>query len=290
MDVPRAWKNIDLTTTHKGTVLIVGGPDTGKSTFAQWLYAESSAAGYRTAFIDGDPGQSMVGPPTTVSMMIGKPGDNTFPPTGSLWLRFVGSTSPVRHMLPILSAAGRLVEEAHLQRADRIIYDTTGLIDKRVGGVTLKLALIDLLQPDSVVAFQKDNELRPLIEFLRRTSQSKLYELEPVQGIRRRYMQDRQTHRRTMYEQYFVNVVESELEWTEIAVSPEPHFNRNQLAALQDRQGYVLTLWIIDDIDTKEKRLKLLAPYPISEFHGRIDSLCLGSLSLDPESFREQWL
>jgi polynucleotide 5'-kinase involved in rRNA processing len=193
-------------------------------------------------------------------------------------------------MLPLLSAAGRLVEEAYLQQTDRIIYDTTGLIDKRVGGFNLKLALIDLLEPVCIVTFQKHDELKSLIEFLRRTSKTKLYELEPVQEIRRRYMQERQNYRRIMYEQYFANKVESELAWTEIAVSPEPRFHRHQLAALEDRQGYVLTLGIVDEIDTKNKMLKLISPQPVSEFNGRIDSLRLGSLSLDPESFREQWL
>jgi polynucleotide 5'-kinase involved in rRNA processing len=41
--------------------MVVGAPDTGKSTFAHYLYEQLSEAGKAAAFLDGDAGQACAG-------------------------------------------------------------------------------------------------------------------------------------------------------------------------------------------------------------------------------------
>jgi polynucleotide 5'-hydroxyl-kinase GRC3/NOL9 len=286
ISVPAAWQEIDAGSLH-GVVMVVGGPGSGKSTLSHWLLQQSLAAGKRTAFIDGDPGQSRLGPPTTVSLALGEPGRFRLSEGGNRWYRFIGATSPVRHMLPLISSAGRLAHTARTQQAETIIYDTTGLIDKRQGGLNLKLALCDLLQPSLVITIQKDNELRPLIEYLRRTESTRSIELLPCRNTRRRYMEERQNYRREKYERYFKNAAPVELEWTSVAVLPEPVFHRYQLMALEDTEGFVIGLGIIKEIDTKNERLTIISPHQAT---ANPDTIRLGSLTLDPVRFEEQWL
>jgi hypothetical protein len=45
----------------RGTLMVIGAPDTGKSTFAQYLYRRLCAESRCVAYLDGDPGQEMGG-------------------------------------------------------------------------------------------------------------------------------------------------------------------------------------------------------------------------------------
>jgi polynucleotide 5'-hydroxyl-kinase GRC3/NOL9 len=73
LDIPPAWDKIDLREA-RGTLMVIGATDTGKSTFAQYLYRRLCAdPGRRVAYLDGDPGQSRLGPPTTMTLALGKP-------------------------------------------------------------------------------------------------------------------------------------------------------------------------------------------------------------------------
>ncbi|NIO10390.1 MAG: hypothetical protein GTO40_21240, partial [Deltaproteobacteria bacterium] len=66
----------------------------------------------RVGYLDGDPGQSTLGPPGTMTLAVAENGDDTFPPRGRIWRGFVGSVSPVGHMLPVLTCAARLLGAA----------------------------------------------------------------------------------------------------------------------------------------------------------------------------------
>ncbi|MCX6029221.1 MAG: Clp1/GlmU family protein, partial [Chloroflexi bacterium] len=150
IDIASSWHHLPAADLA-GVILIVGAPDTGKSTLARYLYDRLTAAGRRVALLDGDPGQSTLGPPATMTLAMGEIAPLSPQPWGELdspqpwgeldssqpwWERdssqpwgeldsprrrgaggaahrwFVGATSPRGHMLPVLVGAGRLVEAA----------------------------------------------------------------------------------------------------------------------------------------------------------------------------------
>jgi polynucleotide 5'-hydroxyl-kinase GRC3/NOL9 len=55
---------------RKGTVLVLGASDSGKSTLARYLIEGFLANGLRAAFVDSDIGQSSLGLPGTISMKV----------------------------------------------------------------------------------------------------------------------------------------------------------------------------------------------------------------------------
>ena len=65
---------------------VLGGTDSGKTTFCQYLLGRLKSQ-FLTAYIDCDPGQSVIGPPTTVGL-------NVYPKNTDnkqfAYLRFVG--------------------------------------------------------------------------------------------------------------------------------------------------------------------------------------------------------
>jgi hypothetical protein len=82
LNIPPAWNTIELGEA-RGTLMVIGATDTGKSTFARYLYRRLGAEpGRQVAYLDGDPGQSTLGPPTTRHFALGTSGEVSFPPEG----------------------------------------------------------------------------------------------------------------------------------------------------------------------------------------------------------------
>jgi polynucleotide 5'-kinase involved in rRNA processing len=54
----------------EGIFMVIGAPDAGKSTFARYLFKRFQAEGLRAAFLDGDPGQASLGPPTMLTLSL----------------------------------------------------------------------------------------------------------------------------------------------------------------------------------------------------------------------------
>ena len=124
------------------SVLVIGGPDTGKTTLARALAAQMDNA----ALVDLDMGQSNVGPPATVAWGRSS-GDGE---VRAEEFYFTGSLSPPGSLLPTLAGA-RYMLDCALAACERAIIDTTGLVAGPVG-LVLKQYKIELLSPDVVVA------------------------------------------------------------------------------------------------------------------------------------------
>jgi polynucleotide 5'-hydroxyl-kinase GRC3/NOL9 len=286
IDIPTAWRQLDLAALS-GTLMVIGAPDVGKSTFARYLFERLQSSGICPAFLDGDPGQSSLGPPTTLTLTLCSPTALTFPPQGSTWRWFTGSTSPAGHMLPVLVGAARLIDTARSAGAQAIVYDTSGLVDPAAGGAALKFAKIDLLQPAAVFAIQKADELEPILQPLRRSRRTRLVVLDPSNAARRRDTTARQDHRSDAYKSHFANARSHWIEWSQYAVLPYPQFALQRLVALEDAAGYTRALGVIQSIERSSRRLELLTPL---QSFDKIATLHLGDLLLDPASFRDRRL
>jgi len=284
LDIPFSWENIDLTGL-RGTLIVVGAPDTGKSTFARYLYQQLGRESRRVAFLDGDPGQSALGPPSTITLAMGQPGHTAFPPAGLRWRRFVQAISPRGHMLPLIVSAARLIQTAQSANAEFIVYDTTGFVDAAQGGLNLKLAKLELLRPSAVFAIQRNQELAPLLAALRRNRHTRLVELQPSTAIQPRDVPTRQAHRASQFGRYFASTRTLVVDWSQLTVLPVPRFAFHQLVSLEDAEGFTLGLGIVQSADMKARQVTLLAPLTSQ---AGAEALRLGDLTLDPKTFRDQ--
>ena len=284
MDIPPAWQQIDL--ALHGVLMVIGAPDTGKSTFAQYLYRRLCAESSRVAFLDGDPGQSTLGPPAMMTLAMSRDGDDSFPPRGKTWWRFVGAVSPTRHMLPVLVNAARLAQIAQDADAgaDTIVYDTSGLVNPAQGGHHLKLAQVDLLRPTVVFAIQREQELGPILAPLR-NSRVRVMELRPSKAVQARDIPTRQAHRASQFAHYFANARQVTASWNHLVVSPAPRFAFNQLVALEDAEGFTLGLGIVSLSDAAARQVRLLTPLASL---GGVQALRLGDVMVDTKTFRDQ--
>jgi polynucleotide 5'-kinase involved in rRNA processing len=157
---------IEDLSTEGGVVMLLGAPDTGKSSFARRLLERVLAIGKQGAYVDADVGQSTVGPPTCVGLKWVRTRADLDQLEDANDLRFVGSISPKHLVLQEVIATAALVEQARGE-ADVIVIDTTGAVSG-ITGQTLKFHKLELCRPDVLVALQRGSEIEPIIGMARR--------------------------------------------------------------------------------------------------------------------------
>lgn len=146
--------------------MLVGAPDTGKTSLSLDLLRAAVAAGRQAAYVDADIGQSTVGPPTTAGLKWVRSADDLDQITRADALRFVGSISPDRLVLQQVVATATLTDMAR-SNADLVVIDTTGAVSGVVGQ-TLKYHKMELCRPELVVALQRGSEMEPIVGMLQR--------------------------------------------------------------------------------------------------------------------------
>jgi len=166
LEISREWEiAADSFLTRPGPVMVLGAPDTGKSTLCRYLLYRAYTAGLKTAWVDLDAGQSHLGPPTTLGLDFFPPrlpGDRVLSPTG---LYFIGQTSPVGAILEVVVGCRVLADQARERGVFRVVVNTSGFV-QGPGALKLKRSQVELLNPALILALQRDGELEPLLRGL----------------------------------------------------------------------------------------------------------------------------
>lgn len=280
-DMRGDWEQlkVELASDRSWETLVVAGPtDSGKTTLCRYLGREL-AAERRTAAIDCDPGQSVLGPPTTMGL--------AWEPVGQYphceALRFVGSTSPVGHFMQTLTGLARLVGRAAEEGAERVIVDMPGLIDTGAGREFL-YQVVDLLEPDRLVALERGSTLEPLFQCFDRRDRPLGFRLPASEAASARSRDARRNYRQQKFRAYFDGALEQVLRLDELGLhgrvpaDEEREAYRNRLVALCDRRGFTVALAIIERWE--EDELRVYAPSFARE---ELASIHFGSLALNRE-------
>jgi len=149
-----------------GVVMMVGAPDTGKTTMSRLIIDHALRSNKTIAYVDGDLGQTTVGPPTCIGLKWLRSEEDLDRIAQFDDLRFVGGITPDRYRLQQVTGVASLVDSARAE-ADLIVIDTTGAVSGIVGQ-TLKYHKAELCRPDTIVALQRGAEMEPLVGLLRR--------------------------------------------------------------------------------------------------------------------------
>lgn len=157
---------LDDLARRRGVVMLLGAPDTGKTTFARRLLAAGLAAGKTMAYVDADTDQKTCGPPTCTGLKLITSQGDLDDISQADRIHFVGSISAEGVVLQQVVATAALVDAAR-DKADLIVVDTTGTISGVIGQ-TLKYHTMESVHPDVVVGLQRGAELEPVIGMLRR--------------------------------------------------------------------------------------------------------------------------
>jgi polynucleotide 5'-hydroxyl-kinase GRC3/NOL9 len=310
LHVPQAWRETAATILQDRprVILVLGGGDAGKSSFCRFLVAELVAAGHRVAVVDSDLGQKDIGPPATVTLGYAAPPAERWPPAPEAFY-FVGSTSPVGRMLPLLVGTARLVGIAD---APFVLVDTTGYVEG--AGRVLKGYKIEAVRPDLIVAIERRSELEAI---LRAHRTYRTIRIRPSRKARPRDTWERDTAREKAFAAYFrevrrlqlglddlvfqrsliftgdpvplpgalyaegtaeglVVVAESAPAGFEVARLLKPGFERNLLCGVADEGNRGVGLALIEAIDFAKRTVSLMSPVPAD----KVRVLQLGDLHI----------
>jgi polynucleotide 5'-kinase involved in rRNA processing len=272
--IPLQWQAIEIEKLS-GTLMVMGSSDSGKSTFAQWLVNSLCRHHDRVGWIDGDIGQATLGIPTTMNLATVDKASKRLPQPEATF--FVGNTSPRDHMLPTLVGLLRLRDRAVSLGATVVIIDTTGFVTRQTGGRYLKYWKIKVLCPEVIFALQRGDEMDHILRPLKKDSSHHLHVLPVAETVRSRSSERRASHRRTLFRRYFQSATTQIIHYSDRPVYWADIAGRFSLIALQDREGFCLALGVL--LKMSEDIMEIVTP--LSNV-SKVESLCIGSLHLDP--------
>ncbi|MDQ7030763.1 MAG: Clp1/GlmU family protein [Ardenticatenia bacterium] len=261
IEVPDEWAERLPHEPPRGLIMLVGAPDSGKTTLARYLWERFAPAVETAAWLDADIGQSTLGPPTTMTLAVTRyPASPPYPPKGMRRRYFVGNTSPRGHMLSVVVGVVRLARLALRQRAHFVVVDTTGLIAPERGGVALKQAKLELLRPRWVLALQRGDELEPILAPWDGHPVIRIVRLPVAEAAAPKTRERRRAHRREQFRRYFARAGRLVLALEELSVvghgAPVPGL----LVGLQDHDGFTRALGIVEDVESSSGRLVVRTP------------------------------
>jgi polynucleotide 5'-hydroxyl-kinase GRC3/NOL9 len=198
-----------------GTVLLLGGVDTGKTTLLRLLTQDCLAQGQEVAILDADPGQSEIAPPACVGLASPQQGFTTLSEIPPTTLAFVGRTTPQGSLLEYVTAVVRLAQRAQERR---IIVDTSGYLHG-TGARQLYHTLFDLLKPAHVIALQRKAELTGIIAPLKFREDCTLHTPAIPACIQKKPSTFRAVRRAMRYAGYFQEAALHTLSFDEVALA-----------------------------------------------------------------------
>ena len=261
--VPQSWnKPVEAVLAMQKrpvVVLIVGQADSGKSSFCTYLVNKIVSQKCKVTVLDGDVGQSDIGPSGTVGYA------TTAKPITELYdLRlenafFVGVTSPILALAKAMQGLKAMMAEVLQRQVDFVVVNTDGWVSGDIA-VRYKTALIKELKPDFIVGIQVQEELTELLANIQETP---AIVVEPSSALNQRTAEKRKALREMTYARYLKNAKLQNYPISQLTVEPNNALPRNQepekglLVGLYGRGSKFLGIGILREINQTRRALKV---------------------------------
>ena len=178
--------------------VVLGTIDSGKTSFCTYLTNKLLSEKNKIAVLDGDLGQSDIGPPCTVSYtFVAKPVADLFSLEAENAF-FVGVTSPSKTPEKVIKGLVLLKREILEKDSDFVIVNTDGWIEGE-DAIEYKVQLVKRLNPEIIFCIQQGDELKPLLKAL---EGYKLILVDSPTAIKQRSKEKRKNLRELGYIKY----------------------------------------------------------------------------------------
>lgn len=263
-----------------GVVMVIGGTDTGKTSFLRMLMDDGVKQGRSIAYIDGDVASATVGPAACIGLKYVSGLEDLEQLSQPDELRFVGSIEPQGVVLPHVVAVASLVDIAK-EKSDLILLDTSSVVTGVVGQ-TLKYHMAELTTPSLVVAIGHGQELAPVVAMLRRFLSVRVAEVEPLGGLVPMSPVERQQERAAAFQKEIgTNPPRWRVQTTVFAPTLPVGFDVSRLdgmlVGVQDERGRCMGLGVLEHDDGTVR--------VATKYGEEMRGLRLGSIRVDLESF-----
>jgi len=247
------------------SVIVLGGVDSGKTSFCTYLANRAMECNRKVSLIDGDLGQSDTSSPATIGLArLEKPVVDLFEVEADS-IVFVGATSAPRAFGACLNAFATLKERCASVDSGLLIVNTDGWIEGEEA-VNYKAQIVDLFSPNVIVAIQGGDELNRIVERLR---DSRIVVVETPKAIKKRSREARKALRELCYKKYLkgAKVKSYNLNYIEIKECHELDDSLKGLdkdvgflVGLEDQEGRFVGIGVLSGIDRERGFLKVYTP------------------------------
>ncbi len=247
---------------NRKKLMVIGGSDSGKSTFILYLANEIFKIGKKVGVLDLDIGQSNIGPPGTIGFGIVKKNLNNLSEIEPDKMHFIGGVSPKGNLLQLVVGSFKLLKEMEKEFLDYILIDTTGLVNGIIAEV-LKHNKIEILDPDQIIIFENENEIDNLIKpFI--YGNKKIVKIKPSSNSIERTRLERMEYRNKKFREYFLNSKRVEIHFNEnniIGYDLKKYTPlQNSIVGLLDKDRFLLYLGILESIDKDRDSIVIRVP------------------------------
>ena len=199
--VPQSWEDAAkeiLSLNKPVTVMVIGGMDSGKTSFCTYLVNEAVNNKIKTCVVDADLGQSDVGPPSTVGFtFVTEPIKDLFDIDADDAF-FVGCTSPSGALNKLVEGLTQMKNRLTGDGVELLVINTDGWVEGEEASA-YKVQLAEKVNPTAVVGMQRGNELTPLLDSL---DGVKVFAVTSPQLIQPRGREKRKLLRELGYKKY----------------------------------------------------------------------------------------
>jgi polynucleotide 5'-hydroxyl-kinase GRC3/NOL9 len=182
-------------------VMVLGTVDSGKSSLCTYLINRFLIQKKKIGVLDGDLGQSDIGPPCTVSYSyVMRPITDLF----SLQAKnavFIGNTSPNGAVDKVIDSLTQLKGELLTGDPDLVVVNSDGWVEGEEA-VKYKRELVEKINPDVVLCIQLKDEMAPLADNLEKFRK---IVVKPPSVARQRTGENRKNMRELGYTKYLRN-------------------------------------------------------------------------------------
>ena len=264
MMVDPSWDRAVERALAARVILIIGETDTGKTSFTAFLANSLVGSNLKVGVVDADLGQSDIGPPTTVGLGLVAQPIERLSEAAVAGLYFVGSTSPQGNVLPTVIGTKKMVEKARSLGMDRVLVDTSGLIQGELGR-TLKQHKIDLIDPDLLLCLQRGGESEHILRPYAQGRRPEILRLASGPDGRKRSQEERRQHRERTLQAYFHGARTLHLDLSRVVLrqpalyvgQPLPPRQLDEISGITDD----MILWA----ERRGGELALVTPDPLRE-------------------------
>jgi polynucleotide 5'-hydroxyl-kinase GRC3/NOL9 len=243
-------------------VMVVGGVDAGKTSLCTYLINKLLREKRAVAVLDGDLGQSEVGPPCTVAYaFVAKPLTDLFGLKAERTF-FIGVTSPSEALNKTIESIGALKTEVLKYPVDCVVVNTDGWVLGE-DAVKYKLQLIEKLAPHIVLYIQQNSELELLLQ---RLEKFRKVLVDSPSATKERNMEKRKNLRELNYIKYLENAKVKTLSLNRLNIdlktfclSPQAETSlRGLLLGLHDAYNRFLGIGVLQGINSENRTVKAL--------------------------------
>ena len=194
--LPESWKNVvnSLANMSKGTAMIIGPSDVGKSTLCTYLMNALINRRRNVRVLDADIGQADIGPPTTITSSTPTIPTATLANLEPERMFFVGHNTPSFVQPQVLHGIKRMLSA---DCAGVTIINTDGWVNDSAA-ILYKNRLISAINPDILVGIGPRNSLNPILH----TTKSFPIVVDSSRAILPRTRSGRKEIRRSGYQRF----------------------------------------------------------------------------------------